>query len=77
MRTVREDPKRRELLLPARKPASYFSLDGGARWQSLQLNLPIVPVTDLAVKDDDLIASTQGRAFWVLDDITPLQTIWR
>src|SRR4029434_4098288 len=47
-------------------------IDGGKRWQSLQLNLPVVPITDLAVKNNDLIASTQGRAFWVLDDLSSL-----
>jgi len=72
VRTVREDPKRRSLLYAGTETGVYFSLDGGGRWQSLQLNLPIVPITDLTLKDDDLIASTQGRAFWILDDVTPL-----
>ncbi len=53
----------------------YVSFDDGASWQSLQLNLPVVPITDLAVRDDDLIAATQGRAFWMLDDLTPLQQL--
>lgn len=72
VRTIREDPKRRDLLFAGTETGVYFSLDGGARWQSLQLNLPIVPITDLAIKNDDLIASTQGRSFWILDDLTPL-----
>ncbi|HMF95729.1 MAG TPA: hypothetical protein VKE96_15620 [Vicinamibacterales bacterium] len=72
VRTVREDSKRRNLLYAGTETGVYFSLDGGGRWESLQLNLPIVPITDLAVKDNDLIASTQGRAFWILDDVTPL-----
>ena len=75
VRTVREDPKRRNLLYAGTETGVYFSLDGGGRWQSLQLNLPIVPITDLTVKDDDLIASTQGRAFWILDDVTPLHEL--
>ncbi len=74
-RTVREDPKRKDLLYAGTEQGVYFSLDGGGRWQSLQLNLPIVPITDLTVKNDDLIASTQGRAFWVLDDVTPLRSL--
>jgi photosystem II stability/assembly factor-like uncharacterized protein len=75
VRTVREDPKRPNLLYAGTETGVYFSVDGGNRWQSLQLNLPIVPITDLTVKDNDLIASTQGRAFWVLDDVTPLQDL--
>ena len=47
----------------------HVSFDDGLGWQPLQLNLPVVPVTDLAVKDDDLVAATQGRAFWILDDL--------
>jgi photosystem II stability/assembly factor-like uncharacterized protein len=73
VRTIREDPKRKGLLFAGTEAGVYFSRDGGLRWESLQLNLPFVPVTDLTIKDDDLIASTQGRAFWVLDDITPLR----
>src|SRR6185295_8487553 len=75
VRTVREDPKRRNLLYAGTETGVYFSLDGGGRWQSLQLNLPIVPITDLTVKDTDLVASTQGRAFWILDDVTPLHDL--
>jgi hypothetical protein len=70
---VREDPKRKNLLYAGTETGVYFSLDGGTRWQPLQLNLPVVPITDLTIKNNDLIASTQGRAFWVLDDLTPLQ----
>ncbi len=55
------------------KRGVYVSFDDGDNWQSLQLDLPNVPVTDLTVKDGDLIASTQGRAFWILDDVTPLE----
>jgi photosystem II stability/assembly factor-like uncharacterized protein len=75
VRTVREDPVRRNLLYAGTETGVYLSLDGGGRWQSLQLNLPIVAITDLTVKDNDLIASTQGRAFWILDDVTPLHDL--
>ena len=75
VRTVREDPARKDLLFAGTETGVYYSLDGGARWQSLQLDLPVVPITDLAIKNGDLIAATQGRSFWVLDDITPLHTI--
>jgi photosystem II stability/assembly factor-like uncharacterized protein len=72
-RTIREDPKQKDLLYAGTEGGVYYSHDGGAHWEPLQMNLPIVPITDLTVKNDDLIASTQGRAFWVLDDITPLR----
>ena len=52
---------------------SNFSFDDGAHWQSLQLNLPTVPVNDLVIKNTDLVVATHGRSFWVLDDITPLE----
>jgi photosystem II stability/assembly factor-like uncharacterized protein len=72
-RTVREDPVRKDLLFAGTETGVYVSFDDGEHWQSLQLNLPVVPITDLAVKDGDLVASTQGRAFWILDDITSLE----
>jgi photosystem II stability/assembly factor-like uncharacterized protein len=74
-RSVREDPKKRGLLYAGTELGVYFSLDDGAHWQPLQLNLPVVPVHDLAVKDDDLVAATHGRAFWILDDVTPLRQL--
>ncbi|MGB6877687.1 MAG: hypothetical protein WBD87_16815 [Candidatus Acidiferrales bacterium] len=73
VRSIREDPVRPQLLFAATETGVYVSFDEGAQWQSIQLNLPIVPVTDLTIKGSDLIASTQGRAFWVLDNITPLE----
>jgi len=73
VRVVREDPERRGLLYAGTETGAHLSFDGGESWQSLQLNLPVVPITDLTVKDDDLVASTQGRAFWILDDLTPLR----
>jgi len=74
-RVVREDPKRKGLLFAGTENAAWFSLDDGSHWQTLQLNLPRVPVTDLKIHDGDLVASTEGRAFWILDDITPLEQL--
>lgn len=73
VRTVRQDPIRAGLLFAGTETGVYVSFDEGDHWRSLQLNLPVVPVTDLTVKDGDLIASTQGRAFWILDNISPLE----
>jgi photosystem II stability/assembly factor-like uncharacterized protein len=72
---VREDPERRGLLFAGTEAGVFISFDNGANWQPLQLNLPIVPVHDLIVKSDDLVVATHGRAFWILDDITPLRQI--
>jgi photosystem II stability/assembly factor-like uncharacterized protein len=71
-RVIRADPKRAGLLYAGTESGMYVSLDDGKSWKSFQLNLPIVPITDLTIKDDDLIVATQGRAFWVLDDLTLL-----
>ena len=73
VRAVREDPKVKGLLYAGTETGVYFSNDDGAHWQSLQLNLPTTPIHDLAIKDNDLIAATHGRSFWILDDITPLR----
>jgi hypothetical protein len=72
VRVVREDPRRRGLLYAGTEFGMYVSFDDGARWQPFQLNLPVTPITDLAVKDDDLVVATQGRSYWILDDLTPL-----
>jgi hypothetical protein len=72
---VREDPKRKGLLYAGTESGVFFSIDHGAHWQKLQLNLPAVPVHDLVVKDDDLAVATHGRAFWILDDLTPLRQL--
>jgi hypothetical protein len=74
-RVVREDPDRRGLLYAGTEYGMYVSFDDGTSWQSLQLNLPVTPVTDLQIKDGDLVMSTQGRSFWVLDDLTPLHQL--
>jgi photosystem II stability/assembly factor-like uncharacterized protein len=74
VRVVREDPVRRGLLFAGTETGMYTSFDDGGRWQTLQINLPRVPVTDIqARRDGDLVISTEGRAFWVLDDISPLR----
>jgi photosystem II stability/assembly factor-like uncharacterized protein len=75
VRAVREDPVRRGLLFAGTETGVYVSFDGGAQWESLQLNLPTSPVRDLAIEQGDLIAATHGRAFWVLDDISPLRQL--
>ncbi len=75
VRSVREDPRRKGLLFAGTETGVYFSLDEGGHWQPLKLNLPAVPVHDLNIHGDDLVAATHGRAFWVLDDITPLRQI--
>lgn len=72
---VRGDPVRKGLLYAGTGDAVYVSFDDGDHWQSLQLNLPTVTITDLTVHSDDLVASTYGRAFWILDDVTPLRQL--
>jgi len=74
-RVVREDPARRGLLYAGTEAGMYVSFDDGGEWQPLQLNLPVVPVTDLRVHNNDLVAATQGRAFWILDGIAPLHEV--
>jgi photosystem II stability/assembly factor-like uncharacterized protein len=72
-RIVREDPIRRGLLYAGTETGLYVSFDDGASWQAFQRNLPHTPITDLTVKNGDLVVATQGRAFWILDDLTPLR----
>ncbi len=73
VRVVREDDVRRGLLYAGTETGVYVSFDAGASWQPFSRNLPIVPITDLAVRHGDLYASTEGRSFWALDDLTPLR----
>jgi photosystem II stability/assembly factor-like uncharacterized protein len=73
VRAVREDPKKRGLLYAATENGVYVSFNDGADWRSLKLNLPTTPVHDLVVKDNDLVVATHGRAFWILDDLSPLR----
>lgn len=74
VRVVREDPERRGLLYAGTERGLYVSFDDGGGWQPFQRNLPAVPITDLLVKRGDLLVATQGRAFWILDDLSPLKT---
>jgi len=70
---VREDPERKGLLFAAAEKGVYVSLDDGAIWESLRLNMPASSVRDVIIKSDDLVAATHGRGFWILDNITPLR----
>jgi len=74
-RVIREDPVRRGLLYAGTETGLYVSLDDGAHWRPFQRNLPAVPITDMTVKNGDLVVATQGRSFWILDDLTPLR-LW-
>jgi photosystem II stability/assembly factor-like uncharacterized protein len=68
-RVVREDDQRRGLLFAGTETGLYISWNGGAQWTSFQLNLPVAPITDLAIRHGDLIAATAGRSYWILDDL--------
>ncbi|MBP6287072.1 MAG: hypothetical protein KA409_09160 [Ferruginibacter sp.] len=72
-RALRADRKRPGLLYCGTEYGMYISYDDGANWKPFQLNLPVVPVTDLAIKENDLVVATQGRSFWVLDDLGVVQ----
>ena len=74
-RVVREDPDRAGLLYAGTEFGMYISFDNGAHWQPFNLNVPQVPITDIEVHRKDLVVSTQGRAFWILDNLTPLHQI--
>jgi photosystem II stability/assembly factor-like uncharacterized protein len=73
VRVVREDPLQEGLLYAGTENGVYISFDFGEEWHTFQSNLPVTPVTDLIIKDNDLIAATSGRAFWILDDLSALQ----
>jgi photosystem II stability/assembly factor-like uncharacterized protein len=75
-RVVREDPKHKGLLYAGTETGMYISFDDGKNWKSFQLNLPIVPITDLAIKDNNLIVATQGRSLWIIDDLTVLHQLY-
>ncbi|MDR9418823.1 glycosyl hydrolase [Gracilimonas sp.] len=76
-RVIREDPNRQGLLYAGTETGLYVSFNDGNKWQPLQLNLPSVPITDLAVhkRDKDLVVATQGRSFWILDDLPVLHQL--
>lgn len=75
IRVVREDPEKAGVLYAGGEAGVYLSMNGGANWQSLDLNLPPVPVTDLMVRQNALVAATQGRGFWVLDDLPVIRQL--
>ncbi len=74
-RVVREDPKRKGLLYAGTETGMYVSFDDGANWSPFQMNLPIVPITDLTIKENNLVVATQGRSLWILDDLTILHQL--
>jgi photosystem II stability/assembly factor-like uncharacterized protein len=76
-RVIREDPNKRGLLYAGTETGMYVSFDNGERWQSLQLNLPVVPITDLVIqkREQELVVATQGRSFWILDDLPLLHQL--
>jgi len=74
-RVVRADPKRKGLLYAGTETGMYISFDDGENWQPFQMNLPIVPITDLTIKNNNLIAATQGRSVWIIDDLTLLHQL--
>lgn len=73
--SVKEDPKKKDLLFAGSEKAVYVSFDGAKHWQPLRLNMPATSIRDIVIKDDDLVAGTHGRGFWILDNITPLRQI--
>ncbi len=75
VRVVRADPKRQGLLYAGTEKGMWVSFDDGASWNKFQLNLPPVPIADLAIKNDNLIAATHGRSFWMIDDLTALHQL--
>jgi len=74
-RVVREDPKQKGLLYAGTETGLFISLNDGQNWQPFQLNLPVVPINDLVFQDNDLVAATAGRSFWILDDVATIQNI--
>ena len=74
-RVLREDPNKKGILYAGTETGMYVSFDDGSNWNTFQLNLPIVPITDLAVKDNNLIVATQGRSLWMIDDLTLLHQL--
>jgi photosystem II stability/assembly factor-like uncharacterized protein len=75
-RVVREDPKRKGLLYAGTETGMYISFNDGKDWKPFQLNLPIVPITDLTIKDNNLIVATQGRSLWMIDDLSVIHQLY-
>ncbi|WP_340114141.1 WD40/YVTN/BNR-like repeat-containing protein [Maribellus mangrovi] len=74
-RVIRADKNKAGLLFAGTESGMYISFNDGELWQAFQLNLPVVPITDLTIKNNDLIVATQGRSLWILDDITTLHQL--
>lgn len=74
-RVVRADKKQKGLLYAGTETGLYISFDDGSNWQQFQLNLPTTPINDLYIQDNDLVAATSGRGFWILDDLGAIQNI--
>ena len=74
-RTVREDPKKKGLLYAGTEFGLYVSFNSGVNWQRFQQNLPITPVSDIEIFRNDLIVATQGRGFWIMDNLAPVQSV--
>lgn len=72
-RVAREDHKVKGLIYAGTEFGMYVSFNDGSSWQKMQLNLPVTPVTDMLIKENQLVVATQGRSFWVLDDLNPIQ----
>ncbi len=75
-RALREDPNRKGLLYAGTETGMYISFNDGKDWKSFQLNLPIVPITDLTIKDNNLIVATQGRSVWMIDDLSVIHQLY-
>ena len=75
-RVLREDPKQKGLLYAGTETGMYISFNDGKKWKRFQLNLPIVPITDLTIKDNNLIVATQGRSLWVIDDLSLIHQLY-
>ena len=71
-RVLREDPANKNILYAGTETGMYISFNAGKSWNEFQLNLPIVPITDLAIKNNSLVVATQGRSLWMIDDLTVL-----
>lgn len=74
-RVLRADPVKQGILYAGTETGMYLSFDDGSNWQPFQMNLPIVPITDLTIKNNNLIAATQGRSVWIIDDLTVLHQV--
>ncbi|NND52775.1 MAG: glycosyl hydrolase [Flavobacteriaceae bacterium] len=75
-RVLREDPKRKGLLYAGTETGMYISFNDGKNWKPFQLNLPIVPITDATIKDNNLIVATQGRSLWIIDDLSVIHQLY-